>query len=187
MSRNLNFDGLTFLIADGADNFRKIATGILRDFGASSILECKDGDSVLEKLNRSQVDMLLCDAALPGANGFSLIQKLRAEENPHRYIPIVLLTSHTQQGNVERARDCGANMVVAKPISPRSLYSRLLWAAENERAFIESENYCGPDRRFKIEGFPTGVGRRAEDNMDVEVGEAGGPDMSQDEIDALFK
>jgi DNA-binding response OmpR family regulator len=131
--------------------------------------------------------MLLCDSSLPGINGFSLIKKIRADENPHRYIPIVLLTSHTQQDNVERARDCGANMVVAKPISPRSLYSRLLWAAENERAFIESKDYCGPDRRFKIEGFPTGVGRRAEDEIDETVGNADGPDMSQDEIDAMFK
>ena len=77
-------------------------------------------------------------------------------------------------------------MVIAKPLSPRSLYSRLLWAAENERAFIESPTYCGPDRRFKIEGFPGGVGRRAEDKIE-DVGDASGPDMSQDEIDALFK
>jgi two-component system, chemotaxis family, chemotaxis protein CheY len=183
---SLNLEGLTFLIADGADNFRRIAGRILRDFNAGTVLESKDGNDVWEQLGRSQVDMLLCDSGLPGINGFSLIKKIRAEENPHRYIPIVLLTSHTQQDNVERARDVGANMVVAKPISPRSLYSRLLWAAENERAFIESNDYCGPDRRFKIEGFPTGVGRRAEDEMNAEVGNADGPDMSQDEIDSLF-
>ncbi len=186
MLRNLNFSGLTFLIADGADNFRKIAAGILRDFGATDIVESRDGDDVLARLGRSQIDMLLCDVALPGINGLKLTKKIRSDENPHRYIPIVILGSHTQQGMVEKARDFGANMVVAKPISPQSLYSRLLWAAENERAFIESANYCGPDRRFKIEGFPTGVGRRAEDNVE-DVGAGDGADLSQDEIDALFK
>ncbi|MEK9947470.1 MAG: hypothetical protein VW999_15980 [Alphaproteobacteria bacterium] len=60
-------------------------------------------------------------------------------------------------------------MVVAKPISPRSLYSRLQWAAENERAFIESESYCGPDRRFKVEGPPAEGGRRADDTKDPET------------------
>ena len=186
MLRNLNFSGLTFLIADGADNFRKIAAGILRDFGATDILESRDGDDVLARLGRSQVDMLMCDVSLPGINGLKLTKKIRSDENPHRYIPIVILGSHTQLGMVEKARDNGANMVVAKPISPRSLYSRLLWAAENERAFIESAHYCGPDRRFKIEGFPTGVGRRAEDNIE-DVGSGDGADLSQDEIDALFK
>lgn len=169
MLGNLNLESLTFVVADDAANFRKIAVGILRDFGAGSILEAKDGKDVLETLGRAQVDMLLCDTALPGINGFALTKKIRSEENPHRYIPIVLLTSHTQQGNVERARDCGGNMVVAKPISPRSLYSRLQWAAENERAFIESANYCGPDRRFKVEGPPAEGGRRADDNKDAET------------------
>ena len=166
MVDSLNLEGLTFVVADGAANFRKIAAGILRDFGAGTILEAKDGESVLEILSRSQIDMVLCDTALPGLNGFALTRKLRGEENPHRYIPIVLLTSHTRQGNVERARDCGGNVVVAKPLSPRSLYSRLHWAAENERGFIESANYCGPDRRFKSEGPPAEGGRRAEDSKD---------------------
>ncbi|NQV79029.1 MAG: response regulator, partial [Alphaproteobacteria bacterium] len=168
MLRNLNFEGLKFLVADAADNFRRIATGILRDFGATEIVESRDGNDVWSRLGQSQYDLLMCDASLPGIDGLNLTKKIRANENPHRYIPIVLLSSHTQQGNVERARDYGANLVVAKPISPRSLYSRLLWAAQIERAFIESATYCGPDRRFKIEGFPTGVGRRAEDNVDVE-------------------
>jgi len=166
MVGSLNLEGLTFVVADDAANFRKIAVGILRDFGASTILEAKDGDSVLEILSRSQVDMVLCDTALPGINGFALTRKLRGDDNPHRYIPIVLLTSHTRQGNVERARDCGSNVVVAKPLSPRSLYSRLQWAAENERGFIENPKYCGPDRRFKSEPPPAGGGRRAEDSKD---------------------
>ena len=167
MLGTLNLESPTFIVADDAPNFRKIAVGILRDFGAGSIIEAKDGKDVLENLSRSQVDMLLCDTALPGINGFALTRKIRSEENPHRYIPIVLLTSHTQQGNVERSRDCGGNMVVAKPISPRSLYSRLQWAAENERAFIESADYCGPDRRFRVEGPPATGGRRADDQKDA--------------------
>lgn len=160
---NLNLEGLTFLVADGGDNFRKLAVSILRDFGAASIIEARNGKDALANLSRSQVDVMLCDAFLPGIDAFALTKKVRSEENAHRYIPIVILTSHTQQGHVERARDCGANVVIAKPLSPQSLYARLRWAAENERAFIESENYNGPDRRFKDEGVPESGGRRAED------------------------
>ena len=87
---------------------------------------------------------------------------------------------------VANARDCGANMVLVKPVSPASLYDRLVWIAFNPRKFIDSKDYFGPDRRFKIEGYPNGVGRRAGDKA-VDLGNAAGPALSQSDIDALLK
>lgn len=186
MAKSLNLQGLTFLIADENQNFRRIAVRILRDFGAGNIIQCQDGREVLAALERTPVDMLLCDAFLPELNGFDVTKKIRLEDNQFRYLPVVILTSHSQKGNVERARDAGASLVMAKPISPSSLYKHLLWAAKNDRAFVESPVYVGPDRRFKIEGFPSGVGRRKDDQIG-EVGAAKSPQMSQDEIDSLLK
>ena len=77
-------------------------------------------------------------------------------------------------------------MLIVKPMSPASLYDRLLWVAFNPRKFIDSPNYFGPDRRFKIEGFPNGVGRRKGDQA-TDIGEATGPAMSQSDIDNLLK
>jgi hypothetical protein len=76
-------------------------------------------------------------------------------------------------------------MVVAKPMSPASLYDRLAWVAFNPRQFVDSETYFGPDRRFKIEGYPGGVGRRKGDKV-AEVAEEVGPALAQDDIDNLF-
>jgi hypothetical protein len=50
---------------------------------------------------------------------------------------------------------------------------------------VESKTYYGPDRRFKIEGFPDGQGRRKGD-LPVEIGADSGPGLSQNEIDSLF-
>jgi two-component system chemotaxis response regulator CheY len=86
---------------------------------------------------------------------------------------------------IKHARDSGANMVVARPMSPFSIYERLAWVAFNPRKFIDSETYFGPDRRFKIEGLPDGVGHRKGDT-DVDVGESTGPTLSQSEIDNLL-
>ena len=86
---------------------------------------------------------------------------------------------------VKSARDCGANMVIAKPMSPSSLYERLTWVAFHPRKFIETATYFGPDRRFKIEGFPSGKGRRAGDN-EVEIKAEEGPTLSQNDIDSLL-
>jgi len=76
-------------------------------------------------------------------------------------------------------------MVVAKPMSPSSLYDRLSWIAFNPRNFVDAPTYFGPDRRFKIEGFPTGVGRRQGDKA-IEVSDETGPTLAQDDIDNLF-
>ena len=50
--------------------------------------------------------------------------------------------------------------------------------------FIDAPTYFGPDRRFKIEGYPGGVGRRKSDN--VEVAAESGPALGQGDIDNLF-
>ena len=77
-------------------------------------------------------------------------------------------------------------MIVVKPMSPANLYDRLVWVAFNPRTFVDSPTYFGPDRRFKIEGFPGGVGRRKSDKP-ADLGEATGPAMSQADIDNLLK
>src|SRR5665213_2141524 len=70
--------------------------------------------------------------------------------------------NHTERGAVERARDCGSNIVLAKPVSPQSLLERIIWIAREKRPFVNCGSYMGPDRRFHDTGPPAGVqGRRA--------------------------
>ena len=97
----------------------------------------------------------------------------------------MLMASDTSEASIKQARDAGANMVVAKPMSPSSLYDRLSWIAFNPRPFIDTATYFGPDRRFKIEGYPGGVGRRKGDKI-IEVTEEVGPALAQNDIDNLF-
>ena len=98
-------------------------------------------------------------------------------------LPLVIVAESVSETN---ARDCGANMVLVKPVSPSSLYDRLVWIAFNARKFVDSKDYFGPDRRFKIEGYPNGVGRRSGDKA-VDLGTPTGPALSQSDIDALLK
>ena len=104
---------------------------------------------------------------------------------PYRKIPILFMTTDARISTIKNARDAGANMVITKPLSPKSLYSRLVWVTFDPRGFVETPTYYGPDRRFKIEGFPDGQGRRKGD-LPVEVAASDGSDLSQNEIDSLF-
>jgi CheY-like chemotaxis protein len=174
------------LIADPSPYLCMLAHGILRGFGANKVIEVRHSFGVLETLIGQRIDILLCDARLPPHGGLSLTRAIRRNtENENRTMPILIMSSDTREATVRNARDVGANMVVAKPMSPASLYDRLAWVAFNPRQFVDSETYFGPDRRFKIEGYPGGVGRRKGDKV-AEVAEEVGPALAQDDIDNLF-
>jgi two-component system, chemotaxis family, chemotaxis protein CheY len=183
---NINFRDLVILIADPSPYLCMLVHGILRGFGANKVIEVRHSFGVLETLIGQKVDILLCDSRLPPHGGLSLTRAIRRNtENENRTMPILIMSSDTREATVKSARDVGANMVVSKPMSPASLYDRLAWVAFNPRQFVDSDGYFGPDRRFKIEGYPGGVGRRKGDKV-VEVAEEVGPALAQNDIDSLF-
>ena len=182
----VNLRDLTILIADAGSYTRRIVYGMLRGFGANRILEVGDTGGVLAALTHQKIDILICDAKLPPHDGLAVTYAIRRNsDNENRTLPILFMTSDAQQGTVKKARDAGVSMVVAKPMSPTTLYDRLAWVAFDRRQFVDCPTYFGPDRRFKIEGYPTGVGRRASDKS-IEIGEKTEPNLDQDDIDSLF-
>lgn len=184
---SINLRGLTFLIADPNSYFSSICNSILRGFGANKVIEVRDASEAGKALQQHKVDLLLCDAKLPPVGGLQFTHSIRWDTKcEYRTIPIMLMTSDTRSSTVSMARDYGANMVVVKPMSPANLYDRLVWIAFHPRKFVDSPRYFGPDRRFKIEGYPNGIGRRKGDKL-AEVGEVTGPTLSQSDIDNLLK
>jgi len=183
---NVNLRDLVILVADQSYYMGMLIHSMLRGFGANKVLEVRDSIGVLQALTGQRIDILICDVRLPTAGGLTLTRAIRGKtDNEHRTIPILLMSSDSSESTIKLARDAGANMVIAKPISPASLYDRLTWIAFNPRKFIDTASYFGPDRRFKIEGYPGGVGRRTGDK-EVEVAEESGPALAQNDIDSLF-
>ncbi|WP_342361718.1 response regulator [Terrarubrum flagellatum] len=184
---SLKLHDLYIVVADANAFQSTLVHGMLRGFGANNVLEVRNSIAVLQALSQRRVDILLCDAKLPVDGGFALTRTIRCDkESQNRIMPIFIMASDTREVTVNAARDAGANMVIAKPMSPSALYDRLSWVALRPRQYVDTETYFGPDRRFKIEGYPNGVGRRRTDS-NVEVAEEAGPSLEQDDIDSLFK
>jgi two-component system, chemotaxis family, chemotaxis protein CheY len=183
---SINLRDLVILVADPSPYIGMLTQSMLRGFGATKVLDVRSSVGVITTLAGQKVDILLCDARLPPHGGLKLTQAIRQDTtNENRTLPIMVMCSDTQISTVKRARDAGANMVIAKPMSPASLYDRLVWIAFNPRKFVDTPTYFGPDRRFKIEGYPNGIGRRAGDKA-VEIAEESGPALAQNEIDDLL-
>lgn len=178
--------GASFLIADANAYFSSLLFSLLKGFGADKIIQTRDALTAIEALATSKIEVMLCDVMLPPSGGKEFVRALRGEANsPHRKIPILFMTSDTRTSTVAGARDAGANMVIMKPLSPKMLFERLVWVASDTRAFVETPTFYGPERRFKIEGFAGGEGRRKSDGP-IEVAESDGTALSQSDIDSLF-
>jgi two-component system, chemotaxis family, chemotaxis protein CheY len=158
---SINLRDLVILVADPSSYMSMLIHSMLRGFGSNKVLEARSSTSVLQVLTNQKIDILICDSRLPPHGGLPLTRAIRRkQDNANRTIPILVMTSDGRETSVKLARDAGANMVIAKPMSPGSLYDRLAWIAFNPRQFVDTPTYFGPDRRFKIEGYPNGIGRR---------------------------
>src|SRR6185436_8595600 len=66
------------------------------------------------------------------------------------YVPIIMLTGHSEKKRVTAARDAGITEFLAKPISAKGLYERIVNVVASPRPFIKTKTYFGPDRRRMI-------------------------------------
>lgn len=188
-SQYINLEKARALIVDDNPQSLDILVGVLTSFGLRNIVRKASGKEAQEELRYHPVDLILTNAALPEMDGYDLIRWLRREaEEAQRQTPAIIVSAHTRQSQVEKARDCGANFIITKPISPAIMLERILWVARGDRLFIECESYVGPDRRWRNQGppveFPDG---RRRDDTSIELGEPEGQNMTQDELDALIK
>lgn len=178
--------GLAVLVVESNPQEQDIMAQMLAGFDVRRIDRRGDAAGAMDLLRRERADLIIVGAALPGADGYDLVRQLRrATTVASREAPVLLLSGHTRAADVSKARDCGANWVLVKPVMPLTLYGRIAWLARCERAFVDSETYAGPDRRFRNAGPPAGTNGRRKDDLPIDVGEATSANMSQAEIDAL--
>jgi CheY-like chemotaxis protein len=187
-NRKVNLENVTVLVMDGSAHGLEILSQILAGLGVRTMLRANSLEEARKFTEKSPVDLIVADPDVSGEDGYEFLRDLRRSKRPPNcYVPIVLVTGHTKDSNVKRARDIGANMIVAKPVSSKLLFERIMWVASDPRPFVELELYVGPDRRFKFTGPPPGTDGRRDADLPSAVGEAAAPNMSQGEIDSLIK
>ena len=119
-------------------------------------------------------------------DGIVLVQKVRSDPaSPDKFMPIIMITAHSERPRIIAARDCGVNEFVMKPVSARTLFSRLNAIIEHPRRFIRTKKYFGPDRRRKRVFVDF---ERRDTNKKEEVLDAPDPTkkMDQDEINEFL-
>lgn len=164
----IDFSGLRFLVIDDNAHMRRIVRTLLHGFGTREVHEAEDGAAGLEAFVHHLPDILIVDWVMPIFDGLEFSRMIRQPgNNPNPYAPIIMLTGHSERGRVLTARDAGVTEFLAKPISAKGLYERIVNVIANPRPFIKTATYFGPDRRRGVSQTYTGPERRKGGQVEV--------------------
>jgi two-component system KDP operon response regulator KdpE len=86
------------------------------------ILEAENGQAAINLIERNPPDIVILDLGLPDIDGVDVIQRLRERGST---VPIIVLSSRTDETGKVRALDLGADDYVTKPFGTDELLARL--------------------------------------------------------------
>lgn len=109
----------TILIVDDSVSMRQLISFALADAGYD-VISASNGKEALSKLDSSRVRMVITDLNMPEMDGIELIRRLRSDA-ASRFIPVVMLTTESQESKKREGRVAGAAGWIVKPFSPGHL------------------------------------------------------------------
>lgn len=155
-----DLSALRVLIVDDSDHMLVIVRRLLSAMRIRDLTLAADAAEAFQLMKSATPDIIIVDWNMIPLDGIEFIRLVRRHDNREiADAPILLLTAHTEPHRVRAARDAGVNHVSAKPASFKSLYRALVAIIEDERPFVRTEAYIGPDRRWK-KGVPIAMERR---------------------------
>ncbi|MEY4965076.1 MAG: hypothetical protein RL274_659 [Pseudomonadota bacterium] len=164
------FENLKALIVEDNGHMRALLRALLNSAGIKEVAEAAHGGTALEILRDRKCDLVLSDMAMQPMDGLEFTRLVRSSpQSPNPFVPIIMITGHTERHRVEAARDAGVTEFLAKPITVGNLFSRIALIVERPRPFVRCDSYFGPDRRRRQIDSYAGPWRRAEDFQDREM------------------
>lgn len=103
---------------------RSVLRVLLRGAGFDRIKESERGDDGLKLVRETRPSLVLLDLMLPGLDGFSVCRRIR-EIKEIASTPIIMLTARSEEVDVVRGLECGADDYVTKPFSRQVLLARI--------------------------------------------------------------
>ena len=109
----------TILTVDDSASVRQMVKLTLSGAGYS-VVEAGDGKEALAKAEGGGIDMVLTDLNMPVMDGITLIKELRGRASC-KGVPIVFLTTESDEGKKSEAKAAGATAWIVKPFQQEQL------------------------------------------------------------------
>ncbi len=110
------------IVDDSPENIQLVASFLRRDDYILSFAQ--DGPSAVEMAKKTASDLILIDIMMPGAGGYEVCARLKADDAT-RGIPIICLTERTDRESATRVFEAGAVDYLTKPFDGAELSARV--------------------------------------------------------------
>jgi two-component system chemotaxis response regulator CheY len=107
------------LIVDDSASVRQVQQVVLTGAGYE-VVAAVDGMDGLAKLAAQPFHLVLTDLNMPNLDGVAFIRAIRAHP-AHRLIPVVMVTTESQEARKQEGRTAGATGWIVKPFTPDQL------------------------------------------------------------------
>jgi len=149
------------LVIDDNRYARSFIKAALNSFGLRTIHEAEDGAAALALLGRETVHLMIVAHDLSPMNGIDFTRRLRGGDAAGcAEIAVIMVSTASSRETVVEAINAGVTEFLVKPLSTESLYRRVRNVLVNPRAFVQSPDFTGPDRRSLALPPPGQVERR---------------------------
>jgi CheY-like chemotaxis protein len=155
---------IQILIVDDNRQMRYLVRCLLRAAGIFRVAEAETALEAFDLMHQFPVDLLMVDWRMSPVDGIEFTRMVRrSESSPNPCVPILMMTAHTELSRVAAARDAGVSGFLKKPISSRTMLEKIGQSLLDERVFVRTETYYGPDRRRGAKAGYDGPMRRFDD------------------------
>ena len=113
---------LVLVVDDFADNRELYATTLIA--AGYVVEEAENGQEALDAIGRRRPAVVIMDLSMPVLDGWEATKRIKADAATSGIV-VIAVTGHATSSGLQRAKDCGADAVVAKPCLPQDLLELL--------------------------------------------------------------
>lgn len=119
------FSRAQILIVDDDEPVQLLLERMLRRNGFLNVARVPDADVALDLWATRPPDLVLVDLHLPGTSGFEFLERIRDDDHPGEFLPVIMLTGDVSPDVRRRALDLGAHDFLTKPFDTTEVLLRI--------------------------------------------------------------
>ena len=132
----------TIAVIEDDETIRTLLQMLLRNAGFTSVRAAERGDTGFELVRRHKPDLVLLDLMLPGLDGLSVCRRIR-ETPALAQTRILMLTAKSEDADIVRGLELGADDYVTKPFSRSVLLARIQAVLRRPAPAVGGEAFDG--------------------------------------------
>ncbi len=131
------FTDVAALVVDDNPINLQVASAMLVELGCR-VVTCDSGIKALDIVKQAQFDIVFMDIQMPGLDGITTMQKLKALPEFNASIPIVAMTAHSREEDRAKHLSCGMAEHLSKPIAPEPLAQTIINLLKLDGVYADS-------------------------------------------------